>query len=72
MLPSVIDSDQTGFTPRRATDVNLRRLFANIHTHHINEGTHTVAYLDIEKVSTQLSGPSCGQHCAEWVPFDIY
>lgn len=49
MLKTIIDSDQTGFMPQRTTDVDLRRLYTNIHTHHIQEGATTVAPLDIEK-----------------------
>ena len=57
MLPTVIDPDQTGFMPRRSTDVNLRRLFTNIHTRHINTGTRTVASLDVEKAFDTVEWP---------------
>lgn len=57
MLPSVIDSDQTGFMPHRATDVNLYRLFINIHTQHLNTGSQTVASLDIEKAFDPIKWP---------------
>lgn len=70
MLPSVIDFDQTGFMPCRATDVNLRRLFTNTNTHHINEGTRTVASLDIEKAFNTVF--LVGDIAQNGVPFDIY
>lgn len=35
--------------PGRSTDINIRRLFANIHAPHTNQGTRTIATLDIKK-----------------------
>lgn len=50
LLPSVIDSDQMGFMPHRATAINPRRLQTNIHVQHLNMGSRGgVASLDIEK-----------------------
>lgn len=57
LLPSVIDSDQTGFMPRKSTDVNLRRLYTNIHAQHHNTGTRTIASLDIEKAFDTVEWP---------------
>lgn len=57
LLPSVINSDQTGFMPRRSTDVNLRRLFTNIHAQHHNTGSRTIASLDIEKAFDTVEWP---------------
>lgn len=57
LLPSVIDSDQTGFMPKRTTDVNLRRLFTNIHAQHNNSGTRAIALLDIEKAFDTVEWP---------------
>lgn len=57
LLPSIIETDQTGFMANRATDVNLRRLFTNIHTQHLNEGSRVVASLDIEKAFDTVEWP---------------
>lgn len=57
ILPSVIETDQTGFMVDRATDVNLRRLFTNIHAQHLNEGSLVVASLDIEKAFDAVEWP---------------
>lgn len=57
LLPSVIDPDQTGFIPRRSMDVNLRRLFTNIHAQHINMGSRVVASLDIENAFDTVEWP---------------
>lgn len=57
LLPSVVDIDQTGFMANRSTDVNLRRLFTNIHAKHLNEGTRVVASLDIEKAFDTIKWP---------------
>ena len=57
LLRIIIDSDQTGFLPQRTTDINLRRLYTNIHTHHTQEGSRTVASLDIEKAFDKIEWP---------------
>lgn len=43
--------------PRRSTNVNLRRLFTNIHTQHHNTGSRAVASLDIEKAFDTVEWP---------------
>lgn len=57
LLETIIDSDQTGFMPWRTTDVNLRTLYRNIHTHHVYKGSRTVAFLDIEKAFDTIEWP---------------
>lgn len=57
LLPSIIDSDQTGFMPQKTRYINLRRLFTNLHTQYINEGSRTVASLDIEKAFDTVEWP---------------
>lgn len=50
MLPSVMDLNQTGLMGHKSTDINLPRLFTNLHAHHINQGTRFIASLGIGKV----------------------
>lgn len=57
LLPNIIDSDQTGFMSGRATDVNLRRLYTNIHASHLNIGSRVIASLAIEKAFDTLEWP---------------
>lgn len=57
LLPNIIDSDQTGFMSGRATDVNLRRLYTNIHASHVNIGSRVIASLAIEKAFDTLKWP---------------
>lgn len=57
LLKTIIDSDQTGFMPQKMIDNNLRRLHTNIHAHHVNEGSRTVASLDIEKAFDTIERP---------------
>lgn len=49
ILPTVIDSDQMGFISGESTDINIHRLFTNIHAPHSNPGTWVIAFLDTEK-----------------------
>lgn len=43
--------------PQRTTDINLRRVFNNVHIQHVNEGSGTVASLDIEKAFNTVEWP---------------
>lgn len=49
VIKSLVDPDQTAFLPGRSTDINIRRLFSNIHVPHTNQGTRTIATLDMKK-----------------------
>lgn len=49
VIKSLVDPNQTGFMPRRSTDMNICRLFSNIDTPHTNQGTRTIVTLDMEK-----------------------
>lgn len=57
LLPTIIETDQTGFMANKATDVNLRHLFTNIHAQHLNEKTRVVASLDIKKAFNTVESP---------------
>lgn len=43
MLHTFLDSDQTGFMLPKSTDINVHRLFVNIHVRHVIAGTTGVA-----------------------------
>lgn len=55
LLPTIIDTDQTGFIANRFTD--QRRLHTNIHAQHLNQGSRVVASLDIEKAFDTVEWP---------------
>lgn len=57
ILPSIIDPDQTGFMANKSTEINLRRLFTNLHAHHDNRGTRVNASLDIKKALDSVEWP---------------
>lgn len=67
LLPSLIDSDQTGFMTNKSTDINLRRLSCLARRLVNNLGTRVVASLDIEKAFDSIEWPS-----AEWDPPGVY
>ncbi|XP_041430893.1 uncharacterized protein LOC108700058 isoform X3 [Xenopus laevis] len=46
VIEEIIEPDQTGFMPSRSTNLNIRRLFTNIHAKHINQGSRIIVSLD--------------------------
>lgn len=57
LLKTITDFDQTGFMPQKTTDINLRRLHTNIHAHHADEASRTVASMNIEKAFDTIKCP---------------
>lgn len=49
LLESVIQVNQTGFMPEKGSYINLRQLFLNLLTVHVNNGQRVIASLDSEK-----------------------
>lgn len=49
LLPTIIETNQTGSMANRSIDINLRRLHTNSHAQHLNQSSRVVELLDIEK-----------------------
>lgn len=56
LLPSIIDSDPTGFMAHKSTDINLHRLYTNLHAKY-DKGKRVVTSLDVEKVFDTFEWP---------------
>uniref|UniRef100_A0A803JYV6 Reverse transcriptase domain-containing protein n=1 Tax=Xenopus tropicalis TaxID=8364 RepID=A0A803JYV6_XENTR len=57
VIKELIEPDQTGFMPNRSTNINIRRLFTNIHANHANKGSHTIVSLDAAKAFDSVEWP---------------
>lgn len=49
VLQEIIHVDQTGFMPKKGTNINIRRLFLNLSVSHTNSRRRVFASLDTEK-----------------------
>uniref|UniRef100_A0A803K2L7 Reverse transcriptase domain-containing protein n=1 Tax=Xenopus tropicalis TaxID=8364 RepID=A0A803K2L7_XENTR len=76
VIEELIHPDQTGFMPNKATNINIRRLFTNIHADHRNKGSRIVVSLDAAKAFDSvewsylwevLGGYGLGEQFIQWV-----
>lgn len=57
MIEDLVDVDQTGLMPGKATDINIRHLYLNLSILHDNSGSKIIASFDAVKAFDSVEWP---------------